>query len=134
MRKCPICNSVGKEIFTGKIQNITHHPEQSPGNNLHYLISLGIYSKMLPILEYQTLPICNSIGKEIFTGKILKKYDVKYYQCPECALVYTESPYWLSEAYSDAISRYDTGVMQRNVMDVLLDHQSFCFLYSNFSS
>lgn len=65
-------------------------------------------------------PICNSVGKEIFTGKILKKYDVKYYQCPECALVYTESPYWLSEAYSDAISRYDTGVMQRNVMDVLL--------------
>ena len=65
-------------------------------------------------------PICDAIGKEIFTGKILKKYDVKYYQCPECALVYTESPYWLSEAYSDAISRYDTGVMQRNVMDVLL--------------
>lgn len=68
----------------------------------------------------RSCPICDTNGKEIFTGRLLKKYDVKYYQCPKCALVYTESPYWLPEAYSDAISRYDTGVMQRNVTDMLM--------------
>lgn len=67
-------------------------------------------------------PICETQGKEIFKGKILQKYEVQYYQCPTCAFIYTDSPYWLPEAYSgnNAIVDIDTGIMQRNVTDVLL--------------
>ena len=65
-------------------------------------------------------PICHQEGKEIFTNKILYKYDISYFQCPNCKLIYTEKPYWLQEAYQDAIVGTDTGIMQRNI--------SFCIL------
>lgn len=59
--------------------------------------------------------ICSGEGKEIFKGKILNKYEICYYQCPKCGLVYTENPYWLEEAYDSSITIYDTGIMQRNI-------------------
>ncbi len=59
--------------------------------------------------------ICSGEGKEIFKGKILNKYDICYYQCPECGLIYTEKPYWLEEAYDNSITIYDTGIMSRNI-------------------
>lgn len=67
-------------------------------------------------------PICEGEGKEIFKGVILKKYEIQYYQCPICAFIYTESPYWLEEAYGDdsAVAETDTGIMQRNIVDVLM--------------
>lgn len=58
--------------------------------------------------------ICGAWGNKIFTNIILKKYEVDYYQCPHCGLIYTETPYWLEEAYREAITVYDTGIMQRN--------------------
>lgn len=67
-------------------------------------------------------PICKNEGKEIFKGRIMKKYEVQYYQCERCALVYTETPYWLDEAYAgdDAIADIDTGIMQRNISNCIL--------------
>ncbi len=59
--------------------------------------------------------VCQGKGKEIFKGRILKKYETCYYQCPECGLIYTEEPYWIKEAYDDAITIYDTGIMTRNI-------------------
>ena len=47
-------------------------------------------------------------------GFILNKYEIQYFHCPECGFTQTEEPYWLEEAYSDAISVSDTGVMIRN--------------------
>lgn len=55
----------------------------------------------------------NSI-RDLGKKRILGKYDVNYYQCLYCGLVYTEKPYWLDEAYSLAINMYDTGVLVRN--------------------
>lgn len=46
--------------------------------------------------------------------RVLGKYDVRYGQCTRCDLIQTEAPYWLDEAYSQAISQLDTGAMQRN--------------------
>lgn len=60
-------------------------------------------------------PICQTEGREIFKNTILKKYDVSYFQCRECKLIYTETPFWLEEAYQDAIVGTDTGLMQRNI-------------------
>lgn len=64
--------------------------------------------------------ICKSKGKKIFESTILHKYQVSYFQCPECAALYTEKPYWLDEAYSDAIAADDVGIMQRNIQSCVI--------------
>lgn len=62
-----------------------------------------------------TCSICQAKGNKIFSNKIMNRYDVDYFQCPVCKLIYTETPYWLSEAYQEAIVGTDTGLMQRNI-------------------
>jgi len=59
--------------------------------------------------------ICNQKTKQIFTANILKKYDIKYFNCQNCGFLQTEEPYWLDEAYSESINISDTGYMQRNI-------------------
>jgi len=59
--------------------------------------------------------ICNHGTTNIFTAKMLNKYDVRYYYCDHCGFLQTEEPYWLKEAYSDSISITDTGIMSRNI-------------------
>ena len=59
--------------------------------------------------------ICNYETKNIFSAKILNKYDVKYYYCNNCGFLQTEEPHWLKEAYSTPISIIDTGIMARNI-------------------
>nr|WP_121269741.1 class I SAM-dependent methyltransferase [Pedobacter schmidteae] len=50
----------------------------------------------------------------LFTAKILNKYDIKYYKCLETGFIQTEEPYWLDEAYSEAITKLDIGLVSRN--------------------
>lgn len=69
---------------------------------------------------HRKCPICGHEGNQVFENMILHKYTVAYYQCPHCRLLYTEEPYWLDEAYEEAIVGTDTGLMQRNI--------SFCVL------
>lgn len=59
--------------------------------------------------------ICQTPQEHIFTGIILQKYKIKYYLCPKCGFINTEKPYWLEEAYSDAIADSDTGYVYRNL-------------------
>lgn len=59
--------------------------------------------------------ICNSEAKNIFSATILNKYDVQYYQCPECEYLFTEEPYWLDEAYEHSICTIDIGYVARNL-------------------
>lgn len=58
--------------------------------------------------------ICNAQANPIYRGKILNKYEIQYFYCSSCNFMQTEEPYWLEEAYSEAISISDTGVMARN--------------------
>lgn len=58
--------------------------------------------------------ICDSESKALYKGFILNKYEVQYFNCTRCGFTQTQEPYWLEEAYSDAISVSDTGVMKRN--------------------
>ena len=60
--------------------------------------------------------ICTQTTKQIFTAKILNKYDIKYYHCEYCGFLQTEEPYWLDEAYKDPITLTDTGYLQRNIL------------------
>ena len=58
--------------------------------------------------------ICHSSVTKLHKGFILNKYEVQYFHCDRCGFTQTEEPYWLDEAYSDAVSISDTGVMARN--------------------
>ena len=60
--------------------------------------------------------ICNSDSHYFANAKILQKYDVKYFQCSNCGFVQTEHPYWLDQAYSEAIATSDIGLVYRNNM------------------
>ena len=59
--------------------------------------------------------ICKNLTNEIFSANILNKYSVKYFQCLSCEFIQTEKPYWLDEAYNDAIADLDVGYITRNV-------------------
>jgi 2-polyprenyl-3-methyl-5-hydroxy-6-metoxy-1,4-benzoquinol methylase len=59
--------------------------------------------------------ICNSNAIKIFSGRILNKYNIDYFQCDNCRFIQAESPYWLKEAYSSAIASTDIGLVSRNL-------------------
>lgn len=59
--------------------------------------------------------ICNSSTTIISTKKILDKYDVNYHLCTNCSFVQTEDPFWLKEAYQNAITSLDLGLVNRNI-------------------
>lgn len=58
--------------------------------------------------------ICQSSTKSLFTTSVLQKYKVEYYQCNSCNFIQTERPYWLDEAYGNAITKLDIGLIYRN--------------------
>ena len=59
--------------------------------------------------------ICASSSIFFANAKLLNKYDVDYFKCRDCGFVQTEDPYWLAEAYSEAIAGSDIGLVTRNM-------------------
>jgi hypothetical protein len=60
--------------------------------------------------------ICSNHMEEVFTAKILNKYDAKFDFCKNCGYLKARDPYWLDEAYSNAIADADTGLVVRNLL------------------
>ncbi|TAE69821.1 MAG: glycosyltransferase [Oscillatoriales cyanobacterium] len=60
--------------------------------------------------------ICDSPTNSLAAATVLKKYNVEYFQCSNCGFVQTEEPYWLEEAYSEAIASSDVGMLSRSTM------------------
>ncbi|MCH2048239.1 MAG: methyltransferase domain-containing protein [Trichodesmium sp. ALOHA_ZT_67] len=58
--------------------------------------------------------VCGSISCKFDDAKVLNKYNVEYFQCSNCGFVQTENPYWLAEAYKEAIASSDVGLVSRN--------------------
>jgi len=58
--------------------------------------------------------ICLSSSDQFSVKKVLSKYDVKYYLCANCQFIQTEEPFWLNEAYDNAITKLDIGLVYRN--------------------
>lgn len=76
--------------------------------------------------------ICESESIHFANSKILNKYDIDYFQCKNCGFVQTEEPYWLSEAYSNAIASSDVGLVSRNIMlSKISSHIIFTIFNSN---
>jgi hypothetical protein len=63
----------------------------------------------------QACRLCGAAAAPLFRQRLLGRHDVAYFRCPACDLIQTEAPYWLPEAYSAAISAYDTGAVARNL-------------------
>jgi hypothetical protein len=62
-----------------------------------------------------TCKICSASSRYFGTARILNRHDVRYFRCDKCEFVQTEEPYWLEEAYSEAINRCDVGLVSRNL-------------------
>jgi hypothetical protein len=62
-----------------------------------------------------TCKVCKSKTSFAFSAKILKKYNIKYFSCPICYFLQTETPYWLEESYLSPISQLDVGMLSRNI-------------------
>lgn len=58
--------------------------------------------------------ICENTSDFFAEAKILFKYNIKYFLCSNCGFIQTEEPYWLEEAYRDAIKFSDVGLLKRN--------------------
>lgn len=74
-------------------------------------------------------PICGNSLTRSFQARVLGKYEVAYFHCSGCGFLNTEDPYWLEEAYSEAIALTDTGLVQRNIVTArqLATLLYFCF-------
>lgn len=59
--------------------------------------------------------ICRNPVYLLTKAKILNKYWVDYFRCDSCGFIFTEEPYWLAEAYSEAINKSDLGLVDRNI-------------------
>ncbi|MEP7062489.1 MAG: class I SAM-dependent methyltransferase [Betaproteobacteria bacterium] len=59
--------------------------------------------------------ICKGRTQFCFTNRLLAKYDVSYHVCDRCGFLQTERPYWLDEAYADAIAAEDVDLVGRNL-------------------
>ena len=73
--------------------------------------------------------ICSSKTEKVFKAQVLGKYDIQYYQCPNCLFLQTENEYWLNEAYESSMNISDTGVMTRNIMLALKSSLVIHFLF-----
>lgn len=62
-----------------------------------------------------TCNICNQNTNLLFSRNVLKKYQVNYFKCNTCGFIQTEDPFWLNEAYTDAITNQDIGLISRNI-------------------
>jgi hypothetical protein len=45
---------------------------------------------------------------------VLNRYNARYFRCDYCGFIQPQEPHWLDEAYSDAITASDVGLVGRN--------------------
>lgn len=81
-------------------------------------------------MEDTKCKICGNITDIFSESEILFKYKIKYFICRNCNFVQTEKPYWLEEAYSDAINYSDIGILKRN-SDLINPTKNVINLYFN---
>lgn len=59
--------------------------------------------------------ICSSAAAPFGEAMVLGINRIAYFCCASCGFIQTEEPYWLDEAYSDAITSSDVGLVDRNI-------------------
>jgi hypothetical protein len=61
--------------------------------------------------------VCGDAALCVFTQSLLGR-PVHYFECASCGYLQTQFPDWLEVAYSRAINDVDTGIMQRNQVNL----------------
>jgi hypothetical protein len=61
--------------------------------------------------------LCDHDCIPAFERTVLRRLTVRYYSCPACGALQTETPTWLDEAYDSAIAALDTGIVTRNLVN-----------------
>ena len=61
----------------------------------------------------ETCRVCSGATNFTFSVAVLGR-PARYFDCPTCGYVQTETPYWLAQAYDQPIGDADTGIMLRN--------------------
>jgi len=59
--------------------------------------------------------LCGSAVSAVFSRRLLRRHDVRYWHCDQCGLLQTDAPWWLEEAYHSPIAERDTGIVARNL-------------------
>lgn len=44
--------------------------------------------------------ICHHEVDKLFKEKVLNKYNIQYYKCPQCGFIQTEKEFWLTRKIS----------------------------------
>ncbi len=70
---------------------------------------------MIKMKKSKKCKICGSPLSPFDKGLVLGKYNIQYYFCENCGFIQTETPFWLTEAYSSAITDTDIGLVDRNI-------------------
>jgi len=60
-------------------------------------------------------PVCSNDTVSFETALIMQKYEGRFRRCPFCHFIFAEDPVWLDEAYRNAISASDAGLVDRNI-------------------
>lgn len=58
--------------------------------------------------------VCGGPAPVFAHARLLGRHDIRYERCSRCGFIQTEEPYWLDEAYSEAIAASDIGLVRRN--------------------
>jgi Methyltransferase domain len=61
--------------------------------------------------------VCGATTRYVYTLRLLNR-DVGYFDCRQCGYLQTQQPDWLVDAYARPINDVDTGIMQRNQVNV----------------
>ena len=62
---------------------------------------------------------CKICGQPVSShgrAKVLSKYEASFLRCSHCGFISVENPFWLPEAYAQAINPADTGYLARNLL------------------
>src|SRR5687767_7812754 len=73
--------------------------------------------------------ICQSPSSIFGKTKVIQKHLISFYRCDKCGFMQSESPYWLDESYSTAITKSYIGMLGRNLqmIDVTKKLILMCF-------
>ena len=72
-------------------------------------------SDQLANREKAACRVCQQDADFFFIKPILGRYQVRYFKCPGCGFVQTETPFWLEEAYTNLSFRRDVGMVDRSI-------------------
>lgn len=72
-------------------------------------------SVMKPEADPELCPVCAETTAVFETGTVLGRHRATFRRCQLCGTVFAENPYWLHEAYEQAIAAEDLGLVSRNV-------------------